>query len=161
MLSWKNDRIGSCERGENPTLLVQMKSGFAVMGDSQFLPGYCILLAYPAVTTLNALASAERQQFLYDMALLGDAIIRSCNPLRINYAIMANLDHFLHAHVWARYEYEPEEYSSKTAWDYPKEQYHHADYHFNEEKHGELKNSIKNHLCELMAQNTTFDSISL
>jgi len=33
MDNWKNDRIGSCERGENPTLMVKMKSCFAVIGD--------------------------------------------------------------------------------------------------------------------------------
>jgi len=44
MDNWKLDRIGSYERGENPTLLMKMKSGFAVIADSQFLPGYCIPL---------------------------------------------------------------------------------------------------------------------
>ena len=38
MDSWKNDRIGSSERGENPRVMVKMKSGFAVIGDNQFLP---------------------------------------------------------------------------------------------------------------------------
>ena len=52
MGDWKKDRIGSCERGENPTLMVKMKSGFAVMADNQFLPGYCIFLRYPQVASL-------------------------------------------------------------------------------------------------------------
>ena len=48
MGDWKKDRIGSCERGENPTLMVKMKSGFAVMADNQFLPGYCIFFKISA-----------------------------------------------------------------------------------------------------------------
>jgi hypothetical protein len=46
---WRRDRIGSALRGENPMVLAKMKSGFAVIGDTQFLPGYCLLLAYPRV----------------------------------------------------------------------------------------------------------------
>jgi hypothetical protein len=53
MNSWKSDRIGSAERGENPTVMVKMKSGFAVIGDNQFLPGYCVLLGYPRASSLN------------------------------------------------------------------------------------------------------------
>ena len=59
MDDWKIDRIGFCERGENPTLLMKMKSGFAVIADSQFLPGYCILLAFPRFTSLNDLPINE------------------------------------------------------------------------------------------------------
>ncbi len=38
---WKQDRIGAAERGENPMVLARMRSGYAVIGDTQFLPGYC------------------------------------------------------------------------------------------------------------------------
>ena len=70
MDSWKNDRIGSAERDENPTVMVKMKSGFAVIGDNQFLPGYCVLLGYPKASSLNELTLAERTQYLIDMTLI-------------------------------------------------------------------------------------------
>ncbi|KJY33773.1 hypothetical protein VR46_33360, partial [Streptomyces sp. NRRL S-444] len=41
---WRNDRIGSAHRGENPTVLRRLDQGFAVIGDRQFLPGYAVLL---------------------------------------------------------------------------------------------------------------------
>jgi hypothetical protein len=47
MADWRADRVDAAERGENPTVLRRMRSGFAVIGDSQFLPGYCLLLASP------------------------------------------------------------------------------------------------------------------
>ena len=84
MENWKQDRIGSAERGENPTVMVKMKSGFAVIGDNQFLPGYCVLLRYPQVNSLNELSLVERTQYLIDMTLIGDAILAVCKPLRIN-----------------------------------------------------------------------------
>ncbi|WP_392543453.1 hypothetical protein [Oryzobacter telluris] len=41
---WKRDRIGSARRGENPTVLARLPRSFAVIGDAQKLPGYCVLL---------------------------------------------------------------------------------------------------------------------
>jgi hypothetical protein len=41
---WRADRVGSALRGQNPTVLTRLDTGFAVMGDTQFLPGYAVLL---------------------------------------------------------------------------------------------------------------------
>lgn len=66
---WRKDRIASAERGENPMVLARMRSGFAVVGDTQFLPGYCVLLASPKVNSLNDLSLSQRADFLLDMSL--------------------------------------------------------------------------------------------
>lgn len=150
MDSWKNDRIGSAERGENPTVMVKMKSGFAVIGDNQFLPGYCVLLRYPKASSLNELSLSERTQYLTDMTLIGDAIIKACNPLRINYSILMNLDHYLHAHIEARYDWEPDENKNRPSYFYPKEQRYSSKYEYSEEKYGDLKRNITQNLLELM-----------
>jgi diadenosine tetraphosphate (Ap4A) HIT family hydrolase len=109
---WKQDRIGSALRGENPTVLRRLPSGFAVAGDTQFLPGYCVLLAEPEVGHLSDLSLRERSQFLTDMSLVGEAVTRVCRPdglVRINYEILGNGLPCLHAHVFPRYAWEPEE----------------------------------------------------
>lgn len=143
---WKQDRIGSCQRGENPSLLCKMKSGFAVIGDSQLLPGYCVLLASPKVSSLNELSDNDRNQFLSDMAKVGDAITAACNPLRINYAIMANYDQFLHAHIWARYTWEPEAKRLNHPWSYPPEEYRKPEYRFDQPRYRVLIDKIKHEL---------------
>lgn len=150
MDSWKNDRIGSAESGENPTVMVKMKSGFAVIGDNQFLPGYCVLLGYPKASSLNELSLAERNRFLSDMTLIGDAIIKTCNPLRINYSILMNLDNYLHAHIEARYDEEPDEYKCRPSYFYPKEQRYSSHYEYSDVKYGDLKRKITQNLLDLM-----------
>jgi len=152
MVNWQDDRIGSCERGENPTLILRMKSGFAVIGDYQFLPGYCVLLASPRISSLNELSMAARQEYLLDMTLIGDAIIQGCHPLRVNYSTLMNLDHYLHTHIEARYEWEPEEYKSRPSYFYPKEQRYNQEYEYNERKYGELKQNITKALAALMRE---------
>ena len=152
MENWKLDRIGSCVRGENPTLMLKMKSGFAVIGDHQFLPGYCLLLGYPKVSSLNELSLEARQQYLLDTTLIADAIIKVCSPLRINYSTLMNLDHYLHTHIEARYDWEPDEYKSKPSWYYPREQRFGNEYEFNEQKYGDLKRKIIDALAAIMKE---------
>ncbi len=57
---------------------------------------------------LNALTPERRSQFLLDMSRLGDALMRTTSPVRINYAIFGNVEPALHAHVIPRYRNEPE-----------------------------------------------------
>lgn len=146
---WKQDRIGAAERGENPTVIARMKSGYAVMGDTQFLPGYCVLLALPQVTHLSDLSLPQRTQFLVDMSLLGEAIERVYRPRRTNYEILGNTDAYVHAHVWARYEWEPQEYIGGPVWRYPKETRFDATQAFSLEAHGTVKLQLASALAEL------------
>jgi len=153
MDDWKKDRIASALNGTNPTVLAWMKSGFAIIGDLQFLPGYCLLMAYPKVCCLNDLNMQQRADFLLDLSLLGDAVLSVCKPWKVNYEILINAADFLHAHVFPRYEWEPEERRKMPIWLYPNEYRYSPEFQFSEEKHGELKNKIADKLKELMGKN--------
>ena len=126
---WREDRIGSALRGENPTVLRRMDSGFAVIGDPQFLPGYCVLLADdPAVDRLTDLPRKKRLTYLADMDRLGEAVETVCRELdpafrRVNLEILGNTDAFLHAHIWPRYEWEPADIVTGPVWLHPHERW--------------------------------------
>lgn len=152
MENWKLDRIGSCERGENPTLMVKMRSGFAVMADNQYLPGYCILLRYPKVASFRDLTLEQRSQYLIDTTLIGDAINKVCRPRRINYSTLMNKDNYLHTHIEARYDWEPDEYKYGPSWAYPENERFTHKYAYSEQQHGDLKRKLTEALIELMKQ---------
>ncbi len=126
---WRADRIGSALRAENPTVLRRLDAGFAVIGDTQFLPGYCVLLVdEPGVQRLSDLPRGKRTAFLSDMDRLGEAVERACRRLdpafrRVNLEILGNTDGFLHAHVWPRYEWEPADLVGWPVWLYPQERW--------------------------------------
>ena len=151
MEDWKQDRIGAAVRGENPMVLAKMKSGFAVIGDYQFLPGYCVLLAYPQAESLNDLSLEERKQYLLDMTILGDAINNVCKPLRLNYSTLMNADHYLHTHIETRYDWEPDAYKRSPVCKYPREDRFSEEAKYSDEKHGEMRQKIKEELIRLMA----------
>lgn len=112
------DRVERARRGANDTVICKLPSGWAVLGDVQFLPGYCLPLADPVVPSLNDLPDAHRAEFLRDMARLGDAILRVTWADRINYEIQGNSVPELHAHLFPRYATEPPERRRLPAWFY-------------------------------------------
>ena len=111
-------RVEAARKGENPFVIARRPSGWAVMGDVQFLRGYCLLLPDPVVPHLNALTGTERAQFLKDMTELGDAVLDVTGAIRINYEILGNLEPALHAHVFPRFGDEAPELKTKPVWFY-------------------------------------------
>jgi diadenosine tetraphosphate (Ap4A) HIT family hydrolase len=112
------DRVELARRGGNEAVVCRLPSGWAVIGDVQFLPGYCLLLADPVVSSLNDLDAASRAEFLRDMTRLGDAVLQVTSAERINYEILGNSEPELHAHVFPRYATEPPELRRLPAWFY-------------------------------------------
>ena len=140
------ERLELLARGENPKMLLRMKSGFAVIGDTQFLPGYCLLLAYPEAGQLNELYGQPREQFLHDMSVLGDAVKAATGAVRINYSIYGNLDPFLHAHIWPRYAWEDDAYRTLPPFNYPASVRENPANHFDMGKHSGLMKKIREEL---------------
>ncbi len=137
------ERLDQLARGENPLLITKMASGYAVMSETQFLPGYCLLLADPMMGQLNDLHNELRQQFLSDMAKLGDAVLQSTDAVRINYSIYGNLDPFLHAHIFPRYASEAEKYRTLPPFLIPAEVREAAEHRYDPAVHERLQLMIE------------------
>lgn len=146
MVEWYNDRIASAINGTNPMVMKEMPGGYAVFGDVQFLPGYCVLLPKRNVSSLNELNIEERTLFLRDMSILGDAILTVCKPERVNYDILGNTDNFLHAHVFPRYSTETPERLKKPVWLYDSSYWSDSKFHYNPEQHDKIRLKITNYL---------------
>lgn len=139
--------VESCRRGDDPTVVARMRSGWAVMGQRQVLAGYCLLLPDPVVPHLNALARAERDLFLSELGLLGDAVLAATGALRINYAIFGNVEPALHAHVHPRFVDEPEAMRTNNPWGYDWQQAP----AFDTQLHAPLRDLIRQQLARLDA----------
>ncbi len=107
--------LSTLERGDDPNVIQRMRTGWAVLGSTQHLPGYSLLVYAGKANHLTDLPRAERSAFLFDLSLLGEAIRQVCaenDPgfLRINYEVLGNLWPHLHGHVHARYTWEEERF---------------------------------------------------
>ncbi len=114
------ERVEAARAGTNQSVICRMPSGWVALCDQQFLRGYCILLADPIVASLNDLDRLQRVEFLSDMTTVGDALMEVTGSFRINYAIMANTDPYLHAHIVPRYLSEPDELRRDLPWSHPR-----------------------------------------
>lgn len=113
-----HERVDDCRQGENPKFIARVSSGWVVLGDVQFLRGYSLLLPDPVVGDLNELDQSHREAYLYEMTVVGDALLSVTDTYRINYEILGNTEAALHAHIFPRYLSEPEELRKMPVWSY-------------------------------------------
>ena len=109
--------VAAARRGD-PRVIARLPSGWAMLGERQFLYGYALLLPDPVVPGINSLTMKERAQFLTDMTRVGDALLKLTGARRINYAILGNREPALHAHVVPRYANEPLALRTQHPWAY-------------------------------------------
>lgn len=94
LTDWKKDRILAARNGKNPMVITVMKSGYAVIGDTQFLPGYCVLLPFNRVNSIEDLVVKDRMNYMLDMTLIGEAILKVCKPKESTIQSMETQMHF-------------------------------------------------------------------
>lgn len=152
---FRADRIGSSHRGENPTVLRRLKSGFAMIGETQFLPGYSLLLTDdPTIERLSDLPRSKRLTFLTEMDALAEAVERACRTTdpafrRVNLEILGNHEPYLHAHIWPRFDWEPADLIQGPVWLYPRENWT-APHHTLGPRHNPLRLLITDELTQLL-----------
>jgi diadenosine tetraphosphate (Ap4A) HIT family hydrolase len=134
--------VDRCRAEDYAPAAARLRSGWVVLGERQVLSGYCLLLPDPVVPHLNALQTAERAQFLSDMAAIGDALLALTEALRINYAVFGNVEPALHAHIFPRRATEPEATRTLQPWalDW------NAAPAYSDALHGEFKRRLGRHL---------------
>lgn len=114
-----HERVELAKQGLSPQMICRLRSGWAVLGDSQFIAGYSLLLPDPVVPSLNDLSPDQRSQFLLDMTALGDALLATTDAYRINYEILGNTEPALHVHIFPRRLTEPDQYRFGPVFAYP------------------------------------------
>jgi diadenosine tetraphosphate (Ap4A) HIT family hydrolase len=136
--------------------MARMRTGFAVIGDTQHLPGYSLLLTDDlAVDHLTDLPWPRRRDFLFDLSLIGEAVFavtRQLGAHRINYEVLGNTWPHLHGHVHARYEWEPRDKIGGPIWRYPEELRNAAEHAYDDARHGELRAAITTELTRVMSE---------
>lgn len=122
MTTLVHQRVAMARSGTNPHVICRMPTGWAVLGDYQFFPGYTLLIPDPVVPDLNHLSFDQRTQFLVDMTRIGDALLTVTDAYRVNYAILGNTEAALHAHIHPRYLTEAADKRSGPVWLYDRKE---------------------------------------
>lgn len=113
-----HERVELCRAGIYAPMICRVNSGWVVLGDTQFLRGYCLIYADPVVGHLNELDADARKTLMYEASIVGDALLDITGAARINYEVLGNLAPALHMHIFPRYADEPGELRTKPVWFY-------------------------------------------
>lgn len=92
---------------ENPYLIAELSTGYAVLADNQYYRGYTIFVAKQCVPELHHLARDVRSRFLEEMAQVAEAVFRAFAPRKLNYELLGNSVPHLHWHLFPRYDDDP------------------------------------------------------
>ncbi len=135
---------------DKPEFLYEFEYSYVELGHYQFFPGYCILFSKIPYESLNAMPNQERQGYLMEMTLLGDAMLEALDhPTRINYATLGNTDKVLHTHLFPRYSWEEESLRKTVVWRYPLEKLEDPNCRFNADKYGDIKRKLQEKIDEI------------
>lgn len=98
-----------CQGIREPVHLIVRESRTAVakLNPDQLFPGYTFLTLKWHVEQLHELPNRDRNLFLQDMSIIGEALARTLNPDRVNYELLGNTQAHLHWHIIPRYKTDP------------------------------------------------------
>lgn len=113
------ERIQLIKQGRNSHFVKELKTGYVVLGDSQYFIGYTLFLAKKHKAELHELSKKEQLLFLTEMAQVAKAVFKAFHADKLNYELLGNSDPHLHWHLFPRRASEP--LANKPIWLVPKE----------------------------------------
>lgn len=130
------EQIAQIQNQTFPRLILELPSGYAVLGPSQFFRGYTLFLAKTPASDLEDLPWPQRLEFLRDLAIVSQAVFEVCRPDKMNVESLGNVVPHLHFHLFPRYATEPE--PQKPVWLVMPDETDAPQWEFSSEKHGDL-----------------------
>ena len=96
------ERIGQIQKGENPYFVMELETGYVVLGDHQRFRGYTLFLCKQHETELHHLEREFKLKYLEEMSLVAEAVQQAFGAEKMNYELLGNGDTHLHWHLFPR-----------------------------------------------------------
>ena len=108
---WKK-KYEELRKGSHSDLIARINGHYLVFGESQFLPGYMILIhKNPGFKRLSDLAIEDQIEFMLLITCIQATLTQhlegeNIDFKRCNIEVLGNKDHYVHAHIWPRFGWE-------------------------------------------------------
>lgn len=93
------ERIEMIKEGKNPYFVMELETGYVVMGDHQHFKGYTLFLCKEHVTELHYLSRDFKLKYLEEMSIVAEAVYNVFKPEKMNYELLGNGDTHVHWHL--------------------------------------------------------------
>lgn len=96
------ERIKMIKDGTNPYFVMELETGYVVIGDHQHFKGYTLFLCKEHAIELHHLEEEYKLKYLREMSLVAEAVYNVFKPEKLNYELLGNGDTHLHWHLFPR-----------------------------------------------------------
>lgn len=96
------ERIEMIKQKSNPYLVMELETGYVVIGDHQHFKGYTLFLCKHHVSELHDLPKDFRVKYLEEMSIVAEAAYNAFKPEKMNYELLGNGDSHVHWHLFPR-----------------------------------------------------------
>lgn len=142
------DRINLIKNGNNPFFVMELQTGYVVLGDTWRFKGYTLFLCKKHVSELHELEYDYKMKFLEEMSIVAEALDRLYKPDKINYELLGNGYSHLHWHLFPRFDGDTK--VKGPVWWIPKEEMFSEKYKLSEEELSFQKQKLKNEIEKLI-----------
>lgn len=96
------ERIEMIKQKSNPYFVMELETGYVVIGDHQHFKGYTLFLCKHHVSELHELPKDFRVKYLEEMSIVAEAAYNAFKPEKMNYELLGNGDSHVHWHLFPR-----------------------------------------------------------
>ncbi|MGO1369188.1 MAG: HIT family protein [Senegalia sp. (in: firmicutes)] len=96
------ERIEMIKQGINPYFVMELETGYVVIGDHQHFKGYTLFLSKEHTTELHYLPYDFKMKYLEEMSIVAEAVFNVFKPEKMNYELLGNGDTHVHWHLFPR-----------------------------------------------------------
>ena len=96
------ERIDLIKKKQNPYFVVELETGYVVIGDHQHFKGYTLFLCKQHVIELHHLQHDIKIKYLEEMSMVAEAVCNVFHPEKMNYELLGNGDTHVHWHLFPR-----------------------------------------------------------
>jgi len=96
------ERIEMIKQKSNPYFVMELETGYVVIGDHQHFKGYTLFLCKHHVSELHELPKDFRVKYLEEMSIVAEAVYNAFKPEKMNYELLGNGDSHVHWHLFPR-----------------------------------------------------------
>jgi diadenosine tetraphosphate (Ap4A) HIT family hydrolase len=142
------ERIKMIQEGTNPYFVMELETGYAVLGDYQHFKGYTVFICKEHIAELHQLPYEFRLKHLKEMSIVAEAVYKAFKPEKLNYELLGNGDSHIHWHLFPRVEGDIPQIG--PVWRLPKKEMYHDSKRPKVEELTHMKSLLKNELCKLI-----------
>lgn len=145
------ERIEMIKASTNPYFVMELETGYVVIGDYQHFKGYTLFLCKQHVVELHELPQNFKLKYLEEMSIVAEAVCRAFRPEKLNYELLGNGDSHVHWHLFPRITGDTPQ--KGPVWWLPKEEMFDDSKRPSKEELNQMVQMLRSELGKLIANN--------